>query len=180
MQKDFTTIVFCLLFCMIWYFSGITRSSLHICTVVKLNNHTWQLQYGWILIRYSPLLVLLEWKQSYKNNPNQQMVVLYKPLSLQIRQPDWWESTVTQSYWGLWCMWSLKIKWCQLRNLQCVNAKPWCSRIGLTGVSKIAQREVAIAPLMFWDVRVVHFIWSIGLFFVFLCENKMTERIYRL
>ena len=80
-------------------FSGIIRSSLHICTVVKLlNNHTLLLQYRTVWMHSDKVFPYSSVSASpgasrmktYKNNPNQLVVVLYKPLSLWIRQPDKW------------------------------------------------------------------------------------------
>ena len=53
MQKDFCSIIFCLLCCMNWWYSwGIIRASLRICTVVKLYDHTLRQRYECIPIRY--------------------------------------------------------------------------------------------------------------------------------
>ena len=86
MQKDLGPMIFYLLYCMNWDSSGITRSLLRIRAhshririVVKLYDHTLRLRYGCI-------------STIYKNNPQQQIMVLYELLSSRIRQPDTGES----------------------------------------------------------------------------------------
>ena len=65
-QKNFDSIIFCVLCCMNWYSWGIISTSLRIrthslCirTVVKFHNQTLRLQYGCIAMRYYPPRMLL-------------------------------------------------------------------------------------------------------------------------
>ena len=87
-----------LLCCINWYFWGILHSSLRIRihsfrirTAVKFYNHT-------LRLRYSPLSVgAYRMNTVIKNHCSSPKVVLYKPLSLRIRQPNTCESAFNQS-----------------------------------------------------------------------------------
>ena len=102
MQKDLIPVISCPLCCMNWYSWGIIRSShlnrtrLHrIRIVVKFYKHALRLRYGCIPMQYFPLWVLLEQKHSSSINARQQIVVLYKQLSVRTHQTDTSESAFT-------------------------------------------------------------------------------------
>ena len=82
--------------CMNWYSRDII-SLLHIHIVAKVYNHTLQLWYRCISMEYFPPWVLLKWKHSLKINANalQQIVLLYKQLSVRTHQTDTCESALT-------------------------------------------------------------------------------------
>ena len=95
MQKDHSPIIFCLLSC-------ITGASIvvhfvfvlirFVFLVVKFYNHMLLPRYGCILILCSPPYGASRMKAAIKINADQQIVALYKPLSLWIRQPGTCES----------------------------------------------------------------------------------------
>ena len=64
---------------------------------VKFYNHTFWLQYGCIPMQYFPLSLLLKWEHSSKINARQQLVVLYKGLSVRTHWTDPCQSALTQS-----------------------------------------------------------------------------------